>query len=104
MPLAFAMAHPVGMNENSPTFQRWVREFRRAPSPEGTAENLRAPAAVPSGLIGPRTLVPNVETLGYYRMSLQDKALPRPGAYFVGSNLAALDRNVRAPSAAMAPG
>ena len=39
------------------------------------AETLRDPSAVPSGLILLRTLVPNVETLGYYRMSLRDKDL-----------------------------
>ena len=52
-----------------------------ATSPEGTAETLCDPSAVPSGLIGLRTLVPNVETLGYYRMSLRDKDLPRSGVF-----------------------
>ena len=42
-------AHPGGMNDNSPTFQRWVRELRRVPSPEGTAEPLRGLSAVPPG-------------------------------------------------------
>ena len=35
MPLGFDPPHPGGMAENSPTFQRWVREFRGAPVPKG---------------------------------------------------------------------
>src|ERR1035437_9396191 len=35
MPLGFDPPHPGGMTENSPTFQRWVREFRGAQVPKG---------------------------------------------------------------------
>ena len=31
--------------------------------------------------MGPRTMVPNIETLGYYRMSLRDKDLSEYGAF-----------------------
>jgi len=43
------------------------------PSPEGTADGSRAVSAVPSGLDDLGTDQPNVETLGYCRMSLRDK-------------------------------
>src|SRR5664280_1058093 len=33
--LGFDRPHPGGMAENSPTFQRWVREFRGAQVPKG---------------------------------------------------------------------
>jgi len=71
MPLAFPL-HPEGMFENSPTFQRWVRPFGGTQVPKGRLSP-RPPSAVPSGLILLRALVPNVETLGYYRLSLRDK-------------------------------
>ena len=35
MPLGFDPHHPGGMAENSPTFQRWGHEFRRAQVPKG---------------------------------------------------------------------
>ena len=44
-----------------------------------------------------RALVPNVETLGYYRMSLRDKDLPGFAGVLGDQILAALDKNVRAP-------
>src|SRR5437879_4055148 len=56
-------------------------------SPEGTAESVRAPSAVPSGLTTGYLSLPNVETLGYCRASLRGEE----------QILAALDRNVRAP-------
>src|ERR1035441_366418 len=74
--LGFDRPHPGGMAENSPTFQRWVREFRGAQVPKGRLMR-RDLSAVPPGLIVPRTLVPNVETLGYYRLSLRDNDLAR---------------------------
>ena len=45
-----------------------------------------AHSAVPSGLRQSQISVPNVETLGYSRLSLRDKGLPWSGAYFMGSN------------------
>jgi hypothetical protein len=85
IPLGFDPPHPGGMTENSPTFQRWVRDLRESTSPEGTAETRRDPSAVPPGLIVLQALVPNVETLGYYRMSLRDKDLAGFAGLF-GSN------------------
>jgi len=38
MPLGFDPPHPGGMAENSPTFQRWGREFRGAQVPKGRLE------------------------------------------------------------------
>ena len=74
------------MNENSPTFQRWEREFRGAQVPKGRLKP--ATSAVPSGLNRLRVPNPNVETLGYSRSSLRDEAYQKPSA---------LDEDVRAP-------
>src|ERR1039457_5458100 len=49
-------------------------------------ETRRNPSAVPPGLIVLWALVPNVETLGYYRMSLRDKDLARFHGCSLGSN------------------
>ena len=87
MPLAFPL-HPEGMFDNSPTFQRWVRRFGGTQVPKGRL-NPRTPSAVPSGLILLRALVPNVETLGYYRLSLRDKGMAgnvRPLAFGLPSD------------------
>src|SRR5438093_12718364 len=65
--------HPGGMGDNSPMFQHWEQEGRWRSSPEGTAEDSRAVSAVSSGLDDLGTDPPNVETLGYCRMSLRDK-------------------------------
>src|SRR5204863_2613982 len=55
-PLSFLLPHPGGMNDNSPTFQGWIRTSKN-PSPEGTAEQTarikgfeHPVSAVPSGL------------------------------------------------------
>ena len=61
------------MRDNSPMFQHWEEPANGASSPEGTAEGLHAVSAVPSGLDDLGTDQPNVETLGYARMSLRDK-------------------------------
>src|SRR6266705_3331443 len=71
MPLGFT-PHPEGIFDNSPTFQRWVREFRGAQVPQGRLKPHQT-SAVPTGLIVVPGRFPNVETLGYYRMSLRDK-------------------------------
>ena len=58
-------------------------------SPEGTAETRCDSSAVPSGLMGLRRRVPNVETLGYYRMSLRDDGsgvTPEYGRFYLGHN------------------
>src|ERR1035438_5751210 len=49
-----------------------------------------AHSAVPSGLRQSQISVPNVETLGYSRLSLRDKGSPWSGASFMGSNLSGI--------------
>src|SRR5438094_8913662 len=63
---------PGGTCDNSPTFQRWV-DRAEISSPEGAAETVRDPSAVPSGLTTIYLVLPNVETLGYCRASLRDE-------------------------------
>jgi len=72
MPLGFERPRPGGMVDNSPTFQRWVCEFRMLEVPKG---RLKMPdsSAVPSGLDPTLSVFPKVETLGYYRVSLREK-------------------------------
>ena len=72
MPSGFEGFHPAGMIDNSPTFQRWVREFRMLEVPKGRLKR-RGSSAVPSGLDLILSLFPKVETLGYYRISLREK-------------------------------
>src|SRR5438445_3339513 len=72
MPPGFESPHPGGMVDNSPTFQRWVREFRVLEVPKGRLKR-RDPSTVPSGLDPILSLFPKVETLGYYRVSLREK-------------------------------
>ena len=69
------VSHPGGMRDNSPMFQHWEEPGKWRSSPEGTAEGARAVSAVPSGLDDLGTDQPNVETLGYCRMSLRDRTL-----------------------------
>jgi hypothetical protein len=69
MPLGFH-PHPGGMFDNSPTFQSWVTLQKRPEVPKGRPSPFRA-SAVPSGLFSHKP-TPNVETLGYCRMSLRD--------------------------------
>jgi len=68
----FATRHPGGILDNSPTFQRWELDHQWVQVPKGRL-NLFARSAVPSGLLGYRAAVPNVETLGYFRLSLRDR-------------------------------
>jgi len=75
MPLGFG-AHSEGISDNSPRFQPWVRELGSTLLPKGRLTH-RAASAVPSGLVTSRTPVPNVETLGYSQMSLQDMSSAR---------------------------
>jgi hypothetical protein len=69
MPPGFEQLHPGGMDDNSPAFQRWVRNQVRL-SPEGTVE----PALCQPSLrdLSRTTSTPSVETLGYSRLSLRD--------------------------------
>src|SRR2546427_291575 len=71
MPLGFH-PYPGGIFDNSPPFQRWVRRFGNLQVPKGRLKP-RDLSAVPSGLTPVGRCFPNVETLGYYRMSLRDK-------------------------------
>src|SRR6266705_3271887 len=96
MPLGFSR-HPEGILDHSPTFQRWVSEFRGAQVPEGRLKP-RGPSAVPSGLIVVPGPVPNVKTLGYYRMSLRDNGFARIRIHLLGANPSGIARG-RAHSA-----
>src|SRR5437867_3966703 len=98
MPLGFN-PHPEGILDNSPTFQRWVSEFRGAQVPEGRLKP-REPSAVPSGLIVVPGPVPNVETLGYCRMSLRDNGSARVRIHLLGANPSGIARG-RAHSASI---
>src|SRR5947207_5246247 len=68
----FATHHPGGMADNSPTFQRWELDRNWVQVPKGRLKRRRW-SALPSGLVARRTVVPNVETLGYFRKSLRDR-------------------------------
>src|SRR5258708_2322059 len=80
MPPGFEVLHPGGMDENSPAFQRWDRS-QTSPSPGGTAE----PAAFQASLrdSSATTPTPSIETLGYFRMSLRDRAAGRASQILV---------------------
>src|SRR6266852_808099 len=84
MSLGFRI-HPGGMFENSPTFQRWVADRKKPSVTKGWLKSC-ACSAVPSGLRSHWALVPNVETLGYYHMSLRDKELVWSHKCFRGPN------------------
>jgi len=56
-----------------------VSELKGAQVPEGRLKP-RGSSAVPSGLIVVPGPVPNVKTLGYYRMSLRDNGFARTTA------------------------
>jgi hypothetical protein len=73
MPIGFHV-YPGGIPDNSPTFQRWVGVLKRAQVPKGRPKR-RGDSAVSSGLLLLCAVVPNVETLGYCRVSLRDKRL-----------------------------
>src|SRR5262249_36124637 len=72
MPLGFDSVHPGGMNENSPAFQRWDRGLVVS-SPKGTAESTVHRPSLRDLCVW--ASIPSVETLGYFRLSLRDKAV-----------------------------
>src|SRR5258708_9315596 len=79
--------HPGGMRDNSPTFQRWGNSGRRRISPEGTTDGSRA-FGRPFGTYCPWGVgSPNVETLGYCRMSLRDRSFAAELALIVLAGL-----------------
>src|SRR5258708_5597886 len=79
--------HPGGMRDNSPTFQRWGTSGRRRISPEGTTDGSRA-FGRPFGTYCPWGVgSPNVETLGYCRMSLRDRSFAAELALIVLAGL-----------------
>ena len=84
MPLGLC-PHPEGMPENSPTFQRWVCDVERPSVPKGRLTT-GISSAVPSGLNALTDANPNVETLGYSRMSLRDRDLAQGQSEIAGSN------------------
>jgi len=91
MPPGFHI-YPGGISHNSPTFQRWVGVWKGAQVPKGRPKP-RGDSAVPSGLPLPFAVVPNVETLGYCRLSLRDKHQPPLSRDSRISNLAVSDKN-----------
>ena len=90
MPLGFK-SHPEGIFDNSPTFQRWVTKFRAAQVPKGRV-NSSCCVNRPFGTNAPTALAPNVETLGYFRMSLRDRTLHTHKRAFARSNPSGIDR------------
>ncbi len=84
MPLALDTPHPEGMNDNSPAFRRWDSAPEGVLVPQGRLKP--AASAVPAGLRQSPISVPNVETLGYCRMSLRDKHLSRAHGHSGRSN------------------
>ena len=65
---------PKGHLENSPAFQRWVKRGVRQ-SPEGTVESMPQTSCQPSLRdFYNFPVTPGVETPGYFRLSLRDKA------------------------------
>src|ERR1041385_6737556 len=69
---------PNGATENSPSFQRWVKECKSVSSPAGTAELCMVTPTAPHDLSRPYgtrfsiARIPAVETVGYSRPSLRD--------------------------------
>jgi hypothetical protein len=98
MPLGF---HPEGMPDNSPTFQRWGWPPHSALKSRRDGRPLACPFIRPFGLnrLGLRS--PNVETLGYCRMSLRDKDSPLAGMIPCAQNPSGIARP-RQPSPAAA--
>src|SRR5258708_14915924 len=80
MSLGFEVLHPGGMDENSPAFQRWDRS-QTCPSPGGTADVAALQASLRDA--SATTPTPSVETLGYFRMSLRDRAARRASQILV---------------------
>src|SRR5438552_734631 len=80
MPLGFRSHHPGGMSDNSPMLQHWVRVGRgnKSRGTAGCGLVVRAALFVgmnlsrPFGTYARLQSDPNVETLGYYRLSLRD--------------------------------
>ena len=71
MPLGFSIFIPEGCLIIAQRFNVGYRVLGCL-SPEGTAEIAPIPSAVPFGTNPLRNAPPNVETLGYCRMSLRD--------------------------------
>jgi hypothetical protein len=77
MSLKSERTHPGVIADNSPTFQlfqRWGRDCRVSQVPKGRLTRPRF-SAVPSGLNFCLSRFPNVETLGYFHVSLREKNL-----------------------------
>jgi hypothetical protein len=74
MPPRFDPPPPGGMTENKGNVSTLGARVLRDSSP-GTAEARREPSAVRPGLYVLRALVPQVKTLGYYRMPLRDNVV-----------------------------
>ncbi len=67
---------PGGTSDNSPTFFNVGGRCRGCRVPQGRLSLDPVPSAVPAGLAPFLRVDPNVETLGYYQVSLRDNAGP----------------------------
>src|SRR5664280_1011832 len=85
MPLGFDPPHPGGMAENSPTFQRWGREFRGAQVPKGRLKPcaIRQPSL--RDLSGYGRWFPTLKRWAIIGCPSGTKTCPGL-AYFVGAN------------------
>ena len=59
--------------DNSPTFQRWVDQCRDHQVPKGRLKRRAIPQPSLRDWTTTALVLPNVETLGYYRASLRDE-------------------------------
>src|SRR6266446_5781270 len=64
---------PGGTCDNSPMFQRWVDQCRGHQVPKGRLKRRAIPQPSLRDWTAISLVLPNVETLGYYRASLRDE-------------------------------
>ena len=97
MPLGFYPPHPGGMTENSPTFQRWGREFRGAQVPKGRLKPcaIRQPSL--RDLSGCGRWFPTLKRWAILEFPSGTKAWTGFLGILGNQILAAFDKNVRAP-------
>jgi hypothetical protein len=97
MPLGFDPPHPGGMTENSPTFQRWVREFRGAQVPKGRLKPcaIRQPSLRDLSCCG--RWFPTLKRWAIIACPSGTKTWPGFADILWDQILATLDKNVRAP-------
>ncbi len=103
MPLGFDPPHPGGMAENSPTFQRWGREFRGAQVPKGRLKPcaIRQPSL--RDLSGCGRWFPTLKRWAIIGCPSGTMTWQGLTGLLWEQILAALNRNVRAPAVASLP-